>query len=295
MNIFQYLQRPIRKQVFDDHIDLFASFIKENGDIIEVKILTQRRMLTSSSDSMVRVLNGSSRSCGVRAIMNRSRLRWASNGNDLELLDNEGSIAAFVERREIERLGLSRETTTDLIIEIGSIFKEISRTGRMPSNYNLERSGMESERPIDTDEAIPKPKKELNLVDDIPEDVFTMESIIDRIRNCGAVADAKHVPVIIRFGEQKLMITDTSIEDNFLYLDVVEVPKKELPKGSMKFSDFLDAGYYNFNGNTISGLGDSITMEDIRGWSTIGQTTINSATASAAGSAVASNVAASVF
>jgi hypothetical protein len=124
------------------------------------------------------------------------------------------------------------------MIEVGNIFRNIAREGRMPAQYRRV-SEIEQDAPTPSENTSRKVKF-TDMVDDIPEDVFTMETVIDRIRNCGSIANAKEVPVIIRFDDKKLMITDTSVEDGFLYLDVVEVPKKKLEKPSIKFSDYIN-------------------------------------------------------
>lgn len=238
MRIFDYVGRTIRNQTAPHGVNFVAQYVDEEGRLQTLTLCETYIPVSSGSASAVaRVINGTSRICATAPNLNTFTLTGDNDGNLVYSEPNTGQIAFKVVKNEIAKLGLSSENTFEYMLEVGNVFSNIAREGRMPAQYRRV-SEIEQDAPTPSENTSRKVKF-TDMVDDIPEDVFTMETIIDRIRNCGSIANAKEVPVIIRFDDKKLMITDTSVEDGFLYLDVIEVPKKKLEKPSIKFSDYI--------------------------------------------------------
>ena len=274
MNIFNYVSRSVRKVTSSNSINFYTQFVDNTGVVKNIVLCeTYMPIASSPTDSICRVINGSSRSCAPSSRLSSFELIWNDDGDLVYRNPNTQQVAFKIKRSDISELGLGTEV--EFMIEVGNIFQCISREGRMPAQYR----GISSEQPISTEEATMR--SSANMVDDIPDDVFTMATIIDRIRNCGDIANAKEVPVIIRFNDKKLMITDTSVEDGFLYLDVIEVPKKKIEKPSIKFSDYI-----KFIDNDIT-IGDGIWEQMNISPSTYGSTTVaTSATLDSSGSSM---------
>ena len=236
MNIYDFFGR-FTSEVIGDHIEI-VSYNRERR---------QRRLfcnvygsiLPGGTTSLGRILNRTQRRCNVFSDNHTISIEWADN--DLELkIDN--TVVATVKREPLREIDdFNDSEAVDLQIEIATVLKNIAREGCLPQKYSTPRQ----ERPA-TEEGTPVKKTSQPMVDDIPEDVFNNESIVEKIKKCGEVyGNSRKLPVIIRFNDKKLMITDTAIEDDFLYLDVVEIPKKEF-KPSFKFSDYLKFDYDEF-------------------------------------------------
>lgn len=236
MNIYDFFGR-FTSEAIGDHIEI-VSYNRERR---------QRRLfcniygsiLPGGTTSLGRILNGTQRRCNVFSDNHTISIEWADN--DLELkIDN--TVVATVKREPLREIDdFNDSEAVDLQIEIATVLKNIAREGCLPQKYSTPRQ----ERPA-TEERTPVEKTSQPMIDDIPEDVFNNESIVEKIKKCGEVyGNSKKLPVIIRFNDKKLMITDTAIEDDFLYLDVVEIPKKEF-KPSFKFSDYLKFEYDEF-------------------------------------------------
>ena len=238
MRIFDYVGRTIRNLSVPHGVNFVAQYVDEEGRLQTLTLCeTYIPVSNGPAGAVARVISGASRTCAPALNLNTFATTWDDDGNLVYSEPSTHQIAFRVVRDEIAKLGLSSENTVAYMVEVGNVFRNIAREGRMPAQYRR-LSEIEQEPPI-TPENTSRKVKFTDMVDDIPEDVFTMETIIDRIRNCGSIANAKEVPVIIRFNDKKLMITDTSVEDGFLYLDVIEVPKKKLEKPSIKFSDYI--------------------------------------------------------
>lgn len=132
--------------------------------------------------------------------------------------------------RNEERNVVFRDEFTDVIISILT-------TGWWPESYNVEMRPSTERRfsgisIVDID-SIGKYQKEQEQKF---KDYMHGDALIDRINNCAELCgSAKEIPIVIRSRDFTAKITDTSIEENVLYIDIEidgaqEKEEKEEPR-----------------------------------------------------------------
>lgn len=203
--------------------------------------IIKRPLLVDGNVALKRILNQETRERAILPYCSRAALRWDDQSfSNLELVNNNNEVIAIIPREPFLQLGFDNSRTIEIQGEFANVILNIVKTGSLPDEYyreNLRRPAEDAERESELTAKIKKEPK--NVIDDIPEDVFNNESIVEKIKKCGEVyGNTKKLPVIIRFEDKKLMITDTAMTEDFLYLDVVEIPKKEI-KLSFKFKDYI--------------------------------------------------------
>lgn len=161
--------------------------------------------------------------------------------------------------------GVLQVDTSDLCSETANVIYCLLKYGTMPDSYHEDQSieiinVARFRRPSNIQAAI---ENMVKVDDEILEDAFTCNMLIDRIKNCDTICsgDVK-IKIIVREDNKEMMITNTVFDDNILVIDIDDVKEKKLDDNELlntRMGDGLGAQMNQaFNLYNIGDLG-SIT------------------------------------
>lgn len=254
MNIFDYFNRDFSIVRYDGIISVRARMNgRDDLGYMNVFYITDSQI---NSEQLLRVLNGDTTTYNncIRNINSTSNEDGTVNikMTDSNNINNQRNLI------KISRMNTNYCSSNNIgILEEFRILKELSRvlcsilcTGHMPIDYFIRATV----NPFTETEKWSSDETELEKE---YEDVFHGDTLIERIKNCGDIyGDAKAFPIIVRNGSNKMKIIDTSIEDNILYIDVENLPKKDKESGKTK-------GCYRFPHSVIDAMESNDMSWDI--------------------------------
>lgn len=136
------------------------------------------------------------------------------------------------------------ETANDLCVETANVIYNLLIYGTMPDSYREEQrvESINLVRPRRSSSMQAAIENMVKVDDEILEDVFTCNMLVDRIKNCDTICSGdKKIKIIVREDNKEMMITNTVFDNNILVINIDDVKEKECDDDELLST-------YTFNG-----------------------------------------------
>ena len=118
-----------------------------------------------------------------------------------------------------------------LCLDMANVIYHLLTRGTMPDSYREDQpvEPISMARFVRSSSAQTDIENMVKVDDEILEDAFTCNMLIDRIKNCDTICSGdKKIKIIVREDSKEMMITNTVFDDNILVIDIDDVKEKEL-------------------------------------------------------------------
>ena len=238
MRIFPYYIRGSftffsREEDPDINNNELAGVIKvatNTGEVATVCIIYEQNVIDGReiANSLV---SGTYRNCFSARLLFKT---WNAERTKINFFLN-GILLFSIPVRE----GVPPNEAEELCCETSSVIYHLLTRGLLPDSYREDQSTesidsirfeqINSSRPRRSSGAQIAIENMVKVDDEILEDAFTCNMLIDRIKNCDTICsgDVK-IKIIVREDNKEMMITNTFFDDNILVIDIDDVKEKKL-------------------------------------------------------------------